>query len=177
MPTTRGTTTERRSSLLVAATVVVALGALGVSLVRMKRQAANTPAATSPLGAIPAATAHPGASLPDMSQLQSVAHRVVAAWRESGEAPTHLSGLPPDRESELAPPGSPATLDPPLDPWGREYILHRHQSGDRTVLSLITLGADGVPDGQDRNRDLWIEIDLDSYNAGDDGREPPSAHE
>jgi general secretion pathway protein G len=42
--------------------------------------------------------------------------------------------------------------DVPLDPWGKAYVYK--SPGDHGPYDIISYGADGVPGGQDSNRDI-----------------------
>ncbi len=94
-----------------------------------------------------------------MTELQSVANRIRAAWRRSGAPPVSMRGLPPDEDDPPAGGNSPAGLDPPLDLWGHPYLLERSESEGRVVLSLVSLGSDGARRGTGNAQDLWMEIE------------------
>ena len=45
----------------------------------------------------------------------------------------------------------------PMDPWGREYLYL--SPGENGEVDIYTLGADGLPGGEDQNADIgnWTE--------------------
>lgn len=107
----------------------------------------------------------PHASAPDPAQalqmeaftgLQSVSDRVRSAWREHGTPPTSLLGLPPDDENPQPPAG--AAADPPVDLWGRPYLVETLVTPEGPGLRVHTLGADGRPGGTGADADLATDI-------------------
>lgn len=79
---------------------------------------------------------------------------------DNGDYPTTEQGLkaliePPDKEGGTGNWKKGGYLDkkqPPKDPWGKEFIyLCPGTQGD---FDIISYGADGVPGGEDKNKDI-----------------------
>ena len=147
---------SKASLLLVVVVTLLVAATLFVTQAVRKRSAQRSPTApreddqSLPGGLV---------SMEAAAELQIVAHRIRAAWRRDGEPPTSTDGLPPDEDTDPANRPSPASLDPPLDLWGRRYILRRSETEDSNVLlSVVSLGSDGLPGGAGIAQDLSMDI-------------------
>ena len=113
------------------------------------REAARAPSTPEALG------------LPSMEiavEIQTVANRILAAWRRDGSPPADLHGLPPDDQDPPSRQDSPARRDPPIDLWGRAYLLSRSENEDGPMLTVFTQGSDGAPGGVNDEQDVFVEI-------------------
>ena len=87
--------------------------------------------------------------------LERVAERLRVTWRDRGDAPTGLTGLlaGPD----IGEPRSGADEDPPIDPWGRPYLLVLEPEAG-VPLRVFSLGRDGQPGGGGADLDVHMDI-------------------
>ncbi len=142
--------------------VLIVVVILAVGTVLLTQEVRKRRVARSPAGAPAPTVAGPEAlGLPAMEvaiELQSVANRILAAWKRDGVPPTSLDGLPPDEDDPPESPDSPSRRDPPLDLWERPYRLERSATDGRAMLTLTTYGSDGVPGGVGGEQDLLMEI-------------------
>ncbi len=137
--------------------VILAVGTVLLTQEVRKRRVARSPAGAP----APTVDGPEALGLPAMEvaiELQSVANRILAAWKLDGVPPTSLDGLPPDEDDPPESPDSPSRTDPPLDLWGRPYRLERSETDGRAMLTLTTYGSDGVPGGLGGDQDVMMEI-------------------